>query len=211
LRTYLNIIFLLAIIILGCGKKHEEIILPKASKTIDTVQNRLRIIPALLPEKDTIIDAVPCLRVIKGSNGYILFDSVRNDTFNLYKKPKRINKALLSPTRKYIACLVHIATVDEPGIWENKPVPKRSYEHLVIVNAISPRVIREMKEPSDCFISIGNWISKSRILVSTDDGFAVGGCYVYDAFLDSLQEVSESFYIKSRKLVAPNQQLKLTE
>jgi hypothetical protein len=42
-------------------------------------------------------------------------------------------------------------------------------------------------------MDIDKWLSKSRVIFFTSDGFAVGGHFLFDAFRDSLQEIPEDY------------------
>lgn len=124
---------------------------------------------------------------------YFLFDSLKQDTFYIYSNKFKIDNGITSPTGKYIACLIRISMVDEPGLWGDREPPKRPYEHLVIIDAINGKIIRRLKPPSDSFMDIDKWLSKSRVIFFTSDGFAVGGHFLFDAFRDSLQEIPEDY------------------
>jgi hypothetical protein len=195
MRKYFNFICLFLFVFISCNRDRDEHKYSDSSSKTDTIHNyNNEVIPPLLPDIDTIYNAKPRLHIIKDKRCYYLFDSIRSDTFNI---GKRINKVFISPTGKYIACLVHIDSVDKPGLWDdNKPIPKISHEHLIVVNAIIPKIIREITVPINETDFIGierrkNWISKSRLFFHTSDGFAVGFYFVYDAFRDSLQESYE--------------------
>jgi hypothetical protein len=183
---------------MSCNRDRNEHKYADSSSKKDTIHvYEMESIPPILPEIDTIDNAQPRLHIVKGQGCYFLFDSIRSDTFNI---GKRINKLFISPTGKYIACLVHIDSVNKPGLWDGyKTIPKISHEHLIIVNAINPKIIREIAVPINETDFIGfekrnNWISKSRLLFHTSDGFAVAFYFVYDAFRDSLQESYGGIY-----------------
>jgi hypothetical protein len=193
-RSYLFV--LSALLLFGCSQKREEIDSKKIHPSSDTiaimsVTTKPNLIP--LPEVDSTLDINPRIYLIKGQDGFVLFDSVGLDTFHLSFKRQRIDVGLKSPTGKYIACLVRVSLVDEPGIWGDKPAPKRAYHNLVVVNTVSARIVRRMKPPCDSFMNFDKWVSKSRLLFHTSDGFAVGCYFVFDAFRDSLQRVPDEY------------------
>jgi hypothetical protein len=50
-----------------------------------------------------------------------------------------------------------------------------------------------MGPPTDIYMILDKWISKSRLLFDVTDDFAMEGSYVFDAFRDSLQLVKYDY------------------
>jgi hypothetical protein len=189
-------LFLSVLLMLGCSQKHKEtnsINNSQSSDTISTESSEEEPNYTPLPEIDFTKDSKSRIYLINGRDGFVLYDSVGLDTFRLSSERQRIDVVLQSPTGKYIACLVRVSLVNEPGVWGDTPAPQRGYYDLVVVNTKSIHIVRRMEPPCADFIELDRWMSKSRLLFHTSDGFSVAGTFVFDAYRDSLQRVDDEY------------------
>ena len=174
----------LSVTFICCTQRPKEPTPHVANESVDTVSKhqavRRRSVDPL-PEADTTHDQPFRLLPIKPQDSHDLIDSLRIRRYHFPYERQKIDDALVSPTGKYIAC----------GFWGEKSGNKVSFRHLIVIEAGSGKVVRSTDSPSDCCIIMHKWISKSRLLFTTNDGFFVGLSYVYDAFRDSLQIVSD--------------------
>jgi hypothetical protein len=143
-----------------------------------------------LPELDTLPSPENPFRVVLKSREAFLVDSTSGATQQLTNTDGSIEEVSGSPNGRYVACMKIVDYVDSPGEYEpGEKVPKEAIHHLLVMSLPSGTIIREIPPPEDMFILSDRWISNSRVLFETADGFAVGGFFVYDAFRDSLQKV----------------------
>ena len=147
-----------------------------------------------LPEADTIRQA-PCqLRFSLRKSELWGKDTVTQLERQLTFTNAKIDSFLVSPTGKYAVCLHQVSWVKSPGIFEKDEDPgKEPIYSLLVVRTVDGTIIRDVKRPLDLFFDFNRWISNSRLLCVTSDGFAVGSYFVYDAFRDSLQRVPLDF------------------
>jgi hypothetical protein len=185
--TIRKTIILLALFLSSCRAKHEEINSNQAGRpsnaTISKVSTKEEQDRNPLPESDYTHESKPHIYLMKIHDQYILYDSVQLDTFHLSYKHHRIDVGLTSPTGKYIAC----------GFLGEPSGDKISIRRLIILNAYSSRIIHSMGPPTDIYMILDKWISKSRLLFDVTDDFAMEGSYVFDAFRDSLQLVKYDY------------------
>ena len=110
----------------------------------------------------------------------------------------RIRAFYFSPNRKYLAC-TKFCGIDT--IWADSEDP--NYQHfstdsvynLVFLNCLK-RTAKEIGSDLKTFnfVSWYKWISKSRGLFRVNDQLTVGGCYVYDAYRDTCQNVNYGYW-----------------
>jgi hypothetical protein len=100
----------------------------------------------------------------------------------------KIDTFFLSPNRKYVACIKIVVIGKEPGLWEGEEAPNAARYGILVINTLDNSVVREIRT-SQWNLCIDKWISNSRLLYTTDDGFAVSDFYIYDALRDTLQRL----------------------
>lgn len=147
-----------------------------------------------LPEADTSIQFQYSFVFSRRNSELWVTDTVshvdRQLTFTLGK----IDSYLVSPTRRYVVCAHRISWVPSPGIFEREEDRSEEPVHsLLVVRTVDGKSIRDIPPPLDLFFDFDRWISNSRLLCVTSDGFAVGSVFVYDAVRDSLQRVPYDF------------------
>lgn len=153
---------------------------------------RTEVIP--LAEADTIPSPPVSVHPTLNNREVFLVDSVTGTMEQLTFTQGNVDEVSISPNGKYLAYIKVVDYVDSPGEYqEGQTVPEDAVHAIVVVNLASGKTTREIPAPEDIFISFDRWISDSRFLFETGDGFAVGGFYVYDAFRDSLQKVKYGF------------------
>ncbi|MGA3286874.1 MAG: hypothetical protein ABSD46_05585 [Bacteroidota bacterium] len=145
-----------------------------------------------LAEADTAISGSPANKVSIQASEVVLQDSAGSSRFQLTYTGGNIDTLFVSPNCKYVACMQILEWVNEPGEYDDsEKVPQRPVYQIVFINLVSRSIIREIP-PEDPlpFWVFEKWISNSRALISTTEGFSVGRVYVYDAFRDSLQYIT---------------------
>jgi hypothetical protein len=142
-----------------------------------------------LPEADIIFSGRSVCRAVIQSGEAMLLDSMGKPAIQLTFSGGNIDTLFVSPNGKYLACMQIVEWVDEPGEYDEfETPPKRPVYQVVFLNLTSHSTIRVLPpEPLYEFWEFERWISNSRALISTSEGFSVGDVYVYDAFRDSLQ------------------------
>lgn len=142
-----------------------------------------------LPEADTISNAVLPLRVFLDKGELMLFDSLTQQTHQLTLTDQSIDEFLVSPTSDYVVCLKRIGMIPDPELEANENAREVPVHVVLVLETSTLKIIREFNPPDD-FVDVTKWVSKSRFHLWTSDGFAVGESFVYDAFRDSLQQLT---------------------
>jgi hypothetical protein len=151
-----------------------------------------------LPEADTSGNCVIPYKFLVKSGEVWSLDTLSGELAPYTSSRGSIQSILSSPSAKYLAC--------ERASW----VVKRKDEsgeihtegegwHVIVLQVCERRVIREIDIPTPGCIKPNRWISDSRLLLFSGDELDVYGEYVYDAFRDSLQEVSFDFVSQLRE------------
>jgi hypothetical protein len=218
----LLVIGILSVIVTSCAKKSVELKRPAVAQPIVAVTNPDSLnrrfpfpapiaskveevnedtAPGPLAEADTVSSQPSVNRALIQAGEIFLQDSATGSKFQLTRTGGNIDTLFVSPNGKYAACMQIVDWTDEPGEYEESETPpKRPIHQVVFLNLISHSTIRVL--PPDTvyvFWVFVRWISNSQALIYPSDSFAVDYAYVFDAFRDSLQEVSLLFLTKNRR------------
>ncbi len=147
-----------------------------------------------LPEADHDTTVYP-FNILRRHGEVLRIDPILHDTLQLSHTKGHIDSFFLSPTHKYLACLRRI-----PG----GEYPEYPWHELLVYEIPSYKFIRRLNSsefklsPFVGSVGIWHWVSSSRLLFTSMSDLDVAGYYVYDAFRDSVQEVS-NHYLRNPK------------
>ena len=137
-----------------------------------------------LIEVDTMNIDYP-FNVYRKGNEIFLYDSSLSKEFQITKVNGAIDTFYLSPNRKYVACRKKMEYVDD-----------RWWYGVFFINNQDRKLIKGFEAPTSGFLFFKSWISNSRCILTTSDGFAVSEYYVYDAYRDTVQRVNYGYPIE---------------
>lgn len=111
----------------------------------------------------------------------------------------KIDALFISPSGKYVAGQRRVRMVQEPVLEPDENTPNTPVYEIMVFNIPSGKCIRQFPAPTDEFTFFDHWISTSRFVFYSADGFAVSGYYAYDAFRDSIQTVRYGYGNKKHR------------
>ena len=141
-----------------------------------------------LSEIDTGYNTKYPIGIFKSKGEIFRIDSNTSQITKILFAEGKIDTFFLSPGGKFTAFIIVCATGKEPGLWKPEEAPEADIYSIVVVNNLDNSIIREINT-SQWNIAFDKWISNSRFLYTTNDGFAVSDFYIYDAIRDILQRL----------------------
>jgi hypothetical protein len=147
-----------------------------------------------LPEADTLLSTPPPWKAVIIAGELWIQDTVAGTSRQLTHINNQIDEARLSPNGKYAACMLVMGQVESAGEYsEGEKAPMENLYDILVVNAQTGELVRQIPPPEDIFVWADRWLSNSRLVLSCSSHFSVNAFYVYDAFRDSLQKVRWDF------------------
>ena len=92
----------------------------------------------------------------------------------------KIESFLFSPGLNFLAYSKILEWVEEPGLWEEEEAPQKAVCSIVIANADTQEMAKEIMPPDDSWIYPAKWISDSTLLFYASSGFDVWGFFKHD-------------------------------
>ncbi len=148
-----------------------------------------------LPDADTLSMHTHLLTPALRNNRLWMHDSTTNTDSLVSPSDWSIDRASVSPNKKYVAVRRISDWIDSPGLWDDTThIPKEPIFNIAVFDCQTSRLIRDIDPPEDLFLNMQTpWLSNSRLMLTCSDGFAVNAVYVYDAYRDTLQKVPYDF------------------